>query len=247
MRNILSLQKIHFDLQVKSGQLMLNDHTGTRLFIWTTQKQSGHQQWANAVENFLLCPAQLPPLWLWSTVPKNVSTPNRMGRHQSTEEQSTAGGRKGVCMHPTAAVPMVPLRDLGQTKAPLWASLSLYLPPSPAPAMWVPDWETGSQEPKQHLLSPWKSALSFCPPGSMCLVAWGRGLGVEGGRPLQHWARHIDVRVAKHDVDLHFNTAEVPLVGLQNTHHDNQENILEIIPMSKSVLDEKGKVSLQEL
>lgn len=44
MQNILTLQKINFDLQVKSGQLMLNDHTGTRLFIRTAQKQSGHQQ-----------------------------------------------------------------------------------------------------------------------------------------------------------------------------------------------------------
>lgn len=33
-------------------------------------------------------------------------------------------------------------------------------PRSPANAMWVCDWETGSQEPEQHLLSPWKSALS---------------------------------------------------------------------------------------
>ncbi len=34
---------------------------------------------------------------------------------------------------------------------------------------------------------------------------------------------------------------------IRKTHHDNQENILEVLPMSKSVGDEKGKVSLQKL
>lgn len=52
--------------------------------------------------------------------------------------------------------------------------------------------------------------------------------------------------MAKPDVDEAFNT-ETPWVGLLNTHHDNQEDILEMVPMSKSVLDEKGKVPLQEL
>lgn len=47
--------------------------------------------------------------------------------------------------------------------------------------------------------------------------------------------------------DQGFNRLKVPLVGSINTHHDDQENILEILPMSESVLDEEGKVSLQEL
>lgn len=52
--------------------------------------------------------------------------------------------------------------------------------------------------------------------------------------------------MVKPDVDQALHT-EVPLVGLLKTHHDNQENILEMVPMSKSILDEKGKVPLQEL
>lgn len=58
---------------------------------------------------------------------------------------------------------------------------------------------------------------------------------MEGGHPLQRYGRNT-FRVAKSDVDH-------SLVRLLNTHHDNQENILEMIPMSKSVLDEKGKVA----
>lgn len=218
MQNILTLQKINFDLQVKSGQLMLNDHTGTRLFIRTAQKQSGHQQWANAVENFLLCPSRLPPLWLWSTVPKNVSTPNRMERHQSTEEHSTAGGRKGVCMQPTAAVPMVPLRDLGQTKAPLWASLSLYLLLEPCECL------TGRRVPRSpNNTSCHPENLLF---HSALLVAcgWSREQEASGWRVDAHsntGGRHVHGRMAKPDAELHFNTLEVPLVELLNTHHDN--------------------------
>lgn len=62
---------------------------------------------------------------------------------------------------------------------------------------------------------------------------------MEGGHPLQEgWQNLMWIRLSTH---------KVTLVGLLNTHHDDQENILEMVPMSKSVLDEKGKVPLQEL
>lgn len=35
------------------------------------------------------------------------------------------------------------------------------------------------------------------------------------------------------------------VVEIRNTHHDDQENILEVAPMAKSVVDKKGKVSLK--
>jgi len=33
----------------------------------------------------------------------------------------------------------------------------------------------------------------------------------------------------------------------RRTHHDDQENILEVFSMAESVGDEKGKISLQQL
>lgn len=52
---------------------------------------------------------------------------------------------------PLVAVPMVAVRDRQGNKS---STVCLSLPPSPAKAKRVCDWETGSQEPKQHLLSP---------------------------------------------------------------------------------------------
>lgn len=174
-------EEINFDLEVKSGQLLPNDHTGTSFSSGQPKSKVSINCWQ--WKTFFVAPlnshlSDYDPLW-----PKLF--PLLIGWKGTRAEQSTPGERKGVCMQPTAAVPMVPLQDLGQTKAPLWASLSLYLHASPARATWGSDWEAGSQESKQHLLSPWKSALSFCPPGSMCLVVWGRGLRVKDGHPLQ--------------------------------------------------------------
>ena len=139
--------------KAKLGQPVLNDHTGTSL---PTQQP---EKWTSTLckdsGKYSLSFPQLPPLQLWYTVPKNVSTPNQRERHQS---RRLWGGWRGGCS------------QWWQWRMARAQKLHCVSPRSPANAMRVCDWETGSQEPEQHLLSPWKSALSA--PGSMRPLAW---------------------------------------------------------------------------
>lgn len=77
------------------------------------------------------------------------------------DQRRSSEGRVRRRRQPVAAVPMVAVRDCLGNKS---SSVCLSLPSSPANCEWMCGWETGSQEPKQHLLSPWKSALSALVP-----------------------------------------------------------------------------------
>lgn len=120
---------------------------------------------------------------------------------------------------------------------------------SPANAEWVCDWGTSSQEPKQHLLSPWKSALS----APVACVSSREGKSTQStGWPLKHRELTlchkeslllITLMSSKSHTD--YKEAKRPSMEHRNTHHDDQENILEVLLVAERVGDEKGKISLQ--
>lgn len=124
-------------------------------------------------------PPQLPPLWLWYMVPKNVSTKQRE-MQQSREEDGKEGTTNGRSSH-------------GGTEGS-WGQQKLHcVPVSPSISCWshVSVW-LGDRFPGAQTTPP--LTLKICPfspprPVCMCLLAWGKASEhrLNPPPPAKHW------------------------------------------------------------